>query len=84
MSLPGLDNFGDLEPDTTILERLHLYKNRFLLFSGAPAQIRGSQMAIRAFDYIADQLPDFRLVLLMRRDVSSDFSEFERLVQSTA
>lgn len=29
MSLPGLDNFGDLEPDTTILERLHLYKNRF-------------------------------------------------------
>lgn len=47
MSLPGLDNFGDLEPDTTILERLHLYKNRFLLFSGAPAQIRGSQMAIR-------------------------------------
>ena len=82
MSLPGLDNFGDLEPDTTILERLHLYKNRFLLFSGAPAQIRGSQMAIRAFDYIADQLPDFRLVLLMRRDISSDFSEFERLVQS--
>lgn len=78
-ALPGLDAFASLEDNYEVFEKLGLRGQKYLLFSGAPAQIRGSQYALQAFDRIADQLPDVKLVMLMRKDVSSDFSEFEQM-----
>lgn len=80
-ALPGLDSFAEGEADYSLMERMGVKGRKFLLFSGAPAQIRGSQWALQAFDRIADELPDVKLVMLMRKDLSSDFSQFEELVK---
>ncbi len=79
-ALPGLDDFIDITPDYTTLESLNINRKDILLFTGAPAQIRGSQYAIKAFDKIAHKTPNATLLMLMRRDVSSDFKKFEKTV----
>lgn len=40
----------------------------------------GATLAIKAFDKVATKLPDIKMIMLMRRDVSSDFSTFEKAV----
>ena len=81
-ALPGIDNFGQIEPDYSLFEKLKLDGKKYLLFSGAPAYIRGSHIALKAFDRIADKVPDVLLVMLMRKDVSSDFSDFDNLLDT--
>jgi len=76
-ALPGKETVA-LQLDDSFLERLGLKGEKFVLFSGAPAPTRGAIMAMRAFDAIADRVPDTKMVMLMRKDVSSDFSAFEQ------
>ena len=81
-AIPGLDRVQDIETDDSLLNKMGLTGKRFLLFSGAPAPARGAVMALQAFDKYASLMPDVKLVMLMRRDVSSDFSEFERVAET--
>lgn len=66
--------------DGSHYDSLGLKGEKFILFSGAPAPTRGAALAIKAFDKVASLLPDTKMVMLMRRDVSSDFSSFEKAV----
>lgn len=80
-ALPG----NELVPENESLveshyEKLGLRGQKFVLFSGAPAPTRGAVFAMKAFDKISTQVPDTKMVMLMRRDVSSDFADFERAV----
>lgn len=78
-ALPGMDT--DMQDkDFSVLQKLGLEGRKFLLYSGAPAPIRGSQMAIKAFDSIADKVSDTKFVLLMRTDNGSDYRAFEKTV----
>lgn len=79
-ALPGKDI--DIEEDDSLMEQLGLKGQRFLLFSGAPSPVRGAVLALKAFDKVAEKLPGVKLVMLMRRDVSSDFSEMDFAVQA--
>ena len=78
VALPGIDGFGELQSDEGVLKAYRLQKTKFLLFSGAPAAIRGSILCMKAFDRFARTTPDARLVTVMRRDLHSDFSRFNR------
>jgi phosphatidyl-myo-inositol dimannoside synthase len=77
VSIPGNDSFVLTTPDDAILERLKLKNVKFFLFSGAPAPIRGSIHLLKAFDELANEDKSVRLVMLMRKDVSSDYTSFE-------
>ena len=79
-ALPGNTVTSDNDFDASHLERVGLKGQKFILFSGAPAPTRGATLAIKAFDKVATKLPDTKMVMLMRRDVSSDFSTFEKAV----
>lgn len=75
-ALPGLDGFGSLEPDFSAVERLGLQNSKFVLFSGAPAEVRGSGVLLKAFRHFVKENSDSRLVMLMRTDRSSSFGRF--------
>lgn len=77
VSIPGNDSFAKIIPNDSILERLKLKNKKFFLFSGAPAPIRGSIHLLKAFDQLASEDQTVQLVMLMRKDVSSDYSSFE-------
>lgn len=77
-AIPGLDNFNRLESDYSILNKLNLQNKKFILFSGAPATIRGSIMLLKAFDLFAENESTTDLVMLMRQDLSSDFTLFKQ------
>ena len=79
-ALPGNTDISDNEFDTRHFKSLGLNGEKFILFSGAPAPARGAALAIKAFDKVASMLPDTKIIMLMRRDVSSDFSAFEKAV----
>lgn len=76
-AIPGMDT-DMAQKDYSVMDTLGLSGKKFIIYSGAPASIRGSQMAIEAFDRIADKLADTRFVLLMREDNGSDFTDFEK------
>ena len=78
-ALPGKD--VNVVEDDSLVKALGLESQRFLLFSGAPSPVRGAVMALKAFDTIAERVPNVKLVMLMRRDVSSDFRDFEAAVK---
>lgn len=78
LAVPGLDGFGQLEPDYSYLERLKLRHEKFILFSGAPASVRGSITLLKAFDMFAEQDSTTDMVMLMRSDLSSDFRSFKK------
>lgn len=78
-ALPGRDSMEERQDDSK-LNALGLQSEKFLLFSGAPASTRGAVMAIKAFDAIAESLPNVKMVMLMRRDIQSNFTAFERAV----
>lgn len=80
-ALPGNISNSNLDAfDESYYEKLGLKKQKFVLFSGAPALTRGSILAMKAFDKAADRLLDTKMVMLMRRDVSSDFTAFDKAV----
>ena len=80
--LPGKDDFDQLPDATGIFERLGINADeKYLLFTGAPAPTRGAQVLAEACkimtDYCGtDAIP--KVVFLMRKDVGSDFSVFQR------
>lgn len=77
-AIPGLDDFNRLESDYSILNKLNLQEKKFILFSGAPATIRGSIMLLKAFDLFAKYESTTDLVMLMRQDLNSDFTSFKQ------
>ena len=79
-ALPGNAGTCDNDFDASHFESLGLKGEKYFLFSGAPAPTRGATLAIKAFDKIASKIPDTKMLMLMRRDVSSDFTEFNRVV----
>lgn len=80
-ALPGNMSISDFEVfDESYYVKLGLKGQKFILFSGAPAPTRGAVLAMKAFDRIADQIPDTKMVMLMRRDISSDFVNFDKAV----
>ena len=95
LALPGFDKAGNSgsrdieisgaqESETVsedMLAKLGVKGQRFVLFSGAPAPTRGAVLTMKAFDKIAERVADTKMVMLMRRDVSSDFTEFDKAVE---
>lgn len=80
-ALPGNTSNSDFEIfNKSHHEKLRLKGQKFILFSGAPAPTRGAVLAMKAFDRIANQIPDTKMVMLMRRDVNSDFTGFDKAV----
>lgn len=75
--LPGNSPMNVDTFDLGLLETFGLKGQKFVLFSGAPAPARGAVLAMKAFDSMAEQLPDTKMVMLMRRDCSSDFTAFQ-------
>lgn len=76
---------GNISSDINSLDKTHYSKlglkgQKFVLFSGAPAPTRGAILAMKAFDKIANKIPDTKMVMLMRRDVNSDFTDFDKAV----
>lgn len=78
LAIPGLDGFNQLESDYSCLDRLNLRNKKFILFSGAPAAIRGSITLLKAFDLLAEHENATNLVMLMRKDLSSEFVQFKQ------
>lgn len=78
VALPGKDEEMSINCD--LLCSLGLQEQKFILFSGAPAPARGAIMAMKAYDSLADELVDTKMVMLMRRDLNSDFTEFDACV----
>lgn len=74
--MPGKDIFESLPEDDSILKKYQLEGKKFLCYTGAPSPVRGSEWLLKAADQINE--PDFRLVMLMRTDVGSDFLRFEQ------
>lgn len=74
---PGLDEFRNLQPDYSFYNEINPGNERFILFSGAPAAIRGSRLLLKAFDKFAGLNRDVKLIMLMRTDLSSDYKKFE-------
>ena len=77
-AIPGLDAFNRLESDYSILKELNIQGKKYILFSGAPATIRGSIMLLKAFDLFAQNEKTTNLVMLMRKDLNSDFTLFNQ------
>lgn len=79
-ALPGKD-IGFVA-DESFVQQLGLKDQCFLLFSGAPSPVRGALLALRAFDKVASSIPDVKFVMLLRRDISSDFNEIDAALRS--
>lgn len=77
---PGKDSFDYIMQDSCILRKHGLEDRKWLLFSGAPAPTRGSEMLLRAVDRVKDD--NISLVMLMRTDVGSDYEKFEKTLAS--
>ncbi|NPD90891.1 glycosyltransferase [Xylanibacter muris] len=75
---PGKDEFEDIETDESILVKNNLKGERFYLFTGAPGQVRGSQLLLKAFDEFVESNKNLnpRIVFLMRNDVGAQYDLF--------
>lgn len=80
-ALPGIDKVDESRCDYSLSHKLGVSGHKYVLFSGAPAPTRGAILAMKAFDQIVEKLPGTRMVMLMRKDVSSDFTEFDKAVE---
>lgn len=80
--LPGKDDFDQIPDATNVFERLGLNTGeKYLLFTGAPAPTRGAQVVAEACKMMAKQGEIdgiTKVVFLMRKDVGSDFSVFQK------
>ena len=74
--IPGLDDFRSVVPDYSLFRAINKSNRKYILFSGAPATIRGSKILLEAFDRFADKNRDTDLIMLMRTDLSSIFDSF--------
>lgn len=54
------------------------FNGKYFLFTGSPHPARGAVQLLKAFDSFAERVSDAKLILLMRTDVGSDFSNFEQ------
>lgn len=80
-ALPGNDIHSSTEIfDDSFYLKLGLGGQKYILFSGAPAPTRGAVLAMKAYDKIVDKVPNTKMVMLMRKDVNSDFSDFDNAV----
>lgn len=52
-------------------------REKYFLFAGSPHLSRGSIQLLHAFDIFANNVPDAKIIFLMRRDAGSDFAAFE-------
>ncbi len=77
MIVPGKDDFEKLEESPNILNQLDIKGKKYLLFAGAPAPIRGASLLLRAVDKVVVKDSSVRCLFLMRRDVGTDFKDFE-------
>jgi len=75
---PGKDNFEILPIDFSSLTKNNLEGEKYFLFMGAPAVTRGSQCLLQSFDKFADLNSDAKIVFLMRTDVGSKYTEFNK------
>ena len=75
----GKDAFEVIVPDSSILEKYNLKGKKFMLFSGAPSPTRGACEVLRALDKVC--IDDICIVMLMRTDVGSDYTNFNRVYE---
>ena len=80
--IPGLDDFRSIVPDYSLFSAINKSNRKYILFSGAPATIRGSKILLEAFDRFADKNKDTDMIMLMRTDLSSVFDSFKSQVAS--
>ena len=75
---PGKDEFERIETDESVLKENRLKDKRFYLFTGAPGQVRGSRLLLKAFDKFAGQNKNTRprIVFLMRNDAGAQYDLF--------
>ena len=78
MVVPGKDDFETLDEVQEILDQLNIKGKKYLLFTGAPAPIRGASLLLKAVDEAACADKSICCLFMMRRDVGSDFSMFEK------
>lgn len=74
--LPGKDDFEKMPSDNSIVVKYNLKGKRFLCFTGAPSPTRGAQLLLQAID--KSKIEDLKVVFLMRSDVGSDFTSFNK------
>lgn len=83
---PGKDDFENIEIDESILKEKGLKGEKFYLFTGAPGQVRGSLLLLKAFDQFADCVKKDsgspRIVFLMRNDVGAQYELFFETLNS--
>lgn len=70
---PGKDDFESVMSDYAVVRKYQLENTKFFLFTGGPAPSRGGHELLRAFDRMADEIPDTRLVFLVRQDVGGEY-----------
>lgn len=75
----GKDCFERLEEDTSILQKHGLSRQKFICYTGAPTPVRGTEILLKAIDKVTTF--GFKLVMLMRKDVGSDFQRFKTSLQ---
>ncbi len=74
--LPGKDDFDLIGNDNNVFEKYNIEKKKYLLFTGAPAPIRGAELLLKAFDKYVNINKDAYCVFLMRTDVGSSYKSF--------
>lgn len=79
--VPGKDDFETLEDDFTVFSKYGIKNKKYLLFSGAPAPIRGGAYLIDIIDRLAEKDNTLFCLFLMRRDVGSNYIQFEKAYQ---
>lgn len=81
---PGKDEFENIKADTSAVDECGLSGKKFYLFTGAPGQVRGSLLLLKAFDKFAgwSKTDRPRIVFLLRNDVGSQYDYFFRVLDS--
>ena len=79
MIVPGKDDFETLDEVPEILDKLNIKGKKYLLFTGAPAPIRGASLLLKAVDKAVCADNSICCLFMMRRDVGADFGMFEKL-----
>ena len=74
---PGKDDFEHILSDDSIVVKNGMKGKKFYLFTGAPGQVRGSQLLLKAFDQFAEKEAEkTSIVFLMRNDVGAHYDLF--------
>jgi len=83
---PGKDDFENIKVDEDILKSEGLKGEKFYLFTGAPGQVRGSLLLLKAFDKFINKARGLsakpKIVFLMRNDVGAKYESFFKTLDS--